>query len=197
MSKIYTQDEIKDMAMDNIVQELIRPLNVPLVGKPEVSLRLRLNGSLLWFAGREGIIMEDSIELFTITEAKEAFEEMEGEVGQVGQHGHRWNVMMDLLACGKYGVINIDIWNKSTTKLTSVHIDYIRKIVDEMAIKYNLAKIYSWGRDDGGSVMFYNNYAVISSYYGRGVNEFDVMQAPRTEDEFWETAKQQLDLDSL
>jgi len=87
---------------------------------------------------------------------------------------------------GKSGIITIDVWGKPWIGMTSELYKFVRQVVDEIAKKYNLLKVYSWGQDDGGTIVFnIEGIAVIRSYYSRGIVEIDGF-GPVSEDDYWE-----------
>lgn len=93
--------------------------------------------------------------------------------------------------------IYVELWGKESTGLKDSDFIAVRKIVDAFAEKYNLVKIYSYGYDDGGYVLFNKEgRAVMTTYFGRHgtveINEF----GPATEDEYWQSKGSFLSWDS-
>lgn len=127
------------------------------------------NGMNINFADRDGELYEDTIWIgkagdFLIEEDKELFEDVID--------------FNDL-------IISVDLWLKSFTKMNREHTKIIRDLVDKYASEYNLRKLFAYGMDDGGIVLFKDGIAERSYYYSRGVVDIDPSWAPKSEEGYW------------
>jgi hypothetical protein len=152
--------------INKIREELINKLNKQLEvdgSEWDSEIKVRGKGSTRF--------MEDDVYL---SEDLSMFEEEEDET----------KTKIKELMKGKNGIIGVDLWLKEITKLTQADVGFIRQVIDDFAKRYNLLKVYNWGCDDGGIVIFVDGNAVFRNYYSRGYVEYNTF-GPETEDEFW------------
>lgn len=81
--------------------------------------------------------------------------------------------------------IMVDMWCKVNQGFTVENLVKLRQIIDDFAKKHNLLKVYAWGQDGGGDVVFIDGVAKLRTYYDRhGEMMYDEV-GPLTEDAFW------------
>lgn len=129
------------------------------------------------FAGPTSLkFMEDNILITTVTNMI-GMDDCEA-VNEAIEHAQK-NENKKVAIC-------VDIWGKLIIKMTSELYKFVREVVDDIAKKYDMLKVYAWGCDDGGMVVFdANGKTVVRSYYSRGLLEVD-MYGPESEEEYWE-----------
>jgi len=94
-------------------------------------------------------------------------------------------------------IISVDLWffQDSGAKIGLNHIKIIEEIINKIAEKYELLKLFSWGADDGGLVLFgENGDSVRSYYYSRGCIDLNPSFAPESEENFWNRQNEKIEV---